>query len=65
MDKPINQCFICRNWFWEEVLDTAPMPDQVGHVQKPVCRKCLKEIEERSFMPESEKKKKLLMEDER
>ena len=46
--ETINQCYICKSWFVELSLERAKVPDQVGYLEKPVCKECLKEIQERS-----------------
>lgn len=64
MVESIDKCYICGLYFEENVLTKVNVPDQVGHIQKPVCKGCLKEIEERSNNPVSAKKpKQLLMEE--
>ena len=48
MEKPIHDCYLCHEWFVEEVLEEVSVPDQTGHVKKLACPKCIKEIQERS-----------------
>ncbi len=56
---------VCKLWFIETGLEEAKVPDSAGYVTKKICKKCLKEIEERSSrLVHQEKPKKLLMETE-
>lgn len=47
----LSQCYLCSEWFIEEVLETIGVPDQTGHVMKKCCRVCLDKVEARSLRP--------------
>ena len=45
MDIPrLNQCFICKAWRLEESLAPVEVADQVGYVQKLICKECMEKI---------------------
>jgi hypothetical protein len=44
----LQQCYLCTKWWLEGDMECVSVPDQTGHVKKPVCVSCLEEIENRS-----------------
>ncbi len=42
----LNRCLICGQWQLEETLSPVMVPDQVGHVQKLACFRCLRTLQE-------------------
>ncbi len=49
MMEAIQECYVCKQWFDEKALSKINVPDQgAGHVEKPICSKCIQEIQERS-----------------
>ena len=48
IDKAINKCFVCGLWLFETDLEQIKIPDQAGYVKKPICKRCIRDIEGRS-----------------
>ena len=47
--ESIDQCYICKDWFDERALNSIKIPNQgSGHVEKPICGRCRKDIGDRS-----------------
>ncbi len=47
--ESIQECYVCGQWYDEKALSKIKVPDQgAGHIEKPICSKCVQEIQERS-----------------
>jgi hypothetical protein len=67
--KKVDQCYICKNFLFEESLQPVEIKDQGGgYITKLVCGKCIDDIETNSLpdrlSAKESKPKRLLMEEE-
>jgi hypothetical protein len=62
MLESIQKCCVCEKYFDEKVLTAVKVPDQGGgYIQKPICKSCLWDIEDRSNNPGAAKDRKHLL----
>lgn len=43
-----DQCYLCKEWWWQRVMESRGVPDQAGFVTKYVCPECLRAVDNRS-----------------